>query len=313
MTLRSAVDPREHIAHFYASDDELIDQVSAYVIDALNSDETAMVVATRSHLAAFEAAFVHAGIDLERARSEERLITFDANEALHTIVVDDWPDPEAFAAELGGVVPRLLETGRPLRVYGEVVALLWHAGNVVAAIELESLWVDLCKRYSFGLYCAYPTNSVSFTHNGADAVRQVCECHHSVTGAEVPVAALGGAEAARVFPWDLVAVGASRRFVAETLSAWGLPHVVDDACLVVSELATNAVMHARSSFTVLLSWEARILCISVFDGSAAVPSVKHPTPTTISGRGLRLVAAIARRWGTDRDGSGKLVWAELPT
>ena len=313
MPVRSAVHPREHIAHFYASDDELVEHVSAYVIDALNSGETAMVVATRPHLAAFEAAFVEGGIDLDRARSEERLITFDATEALHSIVVDDWPDPEAFAAELGGVVPRLVETGRPLRVYGEVVALLWHAGNVGAAIELENLWVELCKQYSFGLYCAYPANSVAGTHNGADAVRQVCECHDSVIGAEAPVAALGGAEAARAFPWDLVAVAASRRFVAETLVAWGLPHVVDDASLVVSELATNAVLHARSSFTVLLSWEAGILCISVFDGSAAVPSVKHPTPTTISGRGLRLVAAIARRWGTDRDGSGKLVWAELPT
>jgi len=272
-----------------------------------------MVVATRPHLAAFESAFVEAGIDPDRARSEDRLITFDATEALHTVVVDDWPDAEAFAAELGCVVPRLIETGRPLRVYGEVVALLWHAGNVGAAIELENLWVELCKQYSFGLYCAYPANSVAGTHNGADAVRQVCECHDSVIGAEAPVAALGGAEAARAFPWDLVAVAASRRFVAETLVAWGLPHVVDDASLVVSELATNAVLHARSSFNVLLSWEAGILCISVFDGSASVPSVKHPTPTAISGRGLRLVAAIARRWGTDRDGRGKLVWAELPT
>src|SRR4029079_9935400 len=110
MSVRSAVHPREHIAHFYASDDELVEHVSTYVIDALNSDETAMVVATRPHLAAFEAAFVEAGIDPDRARSEERLITLDSSEARHTVIVDDWPDAEAFAAELGGVVPRLIET-----------------------------------------------------------------------------------------------------------------------------------------------------------------------------------------------------------
>lgn len=309
----SVVDPRQHVAHFYATDDELIGQVSAYVVDALTSDETAMVVATRSHLVAFEAGLVHAGIDLEWARSEERLITLDADEALHSFVLDDWPDAEAFTVALGGVVPRLLASGRPLRVFGEVVALLWHAGNVGAAIELERLWTDLCTRHPFGLYCAYPANSLVCTNYGADAVRQVCECHSMVIGAEAPIAALGGAEAARVFPWDLVAVAASRRFVTETLVGWGLPHVVDDAALIVSELATNAVLHARSAFSVLLSWEAGILCISVLDDNASVPSVKNPTPTTISGRGLRLVAAVARRWGTDRDGDGKLVWAELST
>jgi len=132
-------------------------------------------------------------------------------------------------------------------------------------------------------------------------------------GSQSPIAALEGAEAAREFPWDLVAVATSRRFVAEMLIAWDLDHVVEDASLIVSELATNAVMHARSNFTVLLSYEAGTLCISVRDGSAAVPSMKHGPATVISGRGLRVVAGIARRWGTDRDGAGKLVWAELPT
>ena len=89
--------------------------------------------------------------------------------------------------------------------------------------------------------------------------------------------------------------------------------MVEDGSLIVSELATNAVLHARSEFTVLLSYEAGTLCISVRDDSAAVPSMKNPPGTVISGRGLRLVASIARRWGTDSDGRGKLVWAELPT
>jgi len=228
-------------------------------------------------------------------------------------VVDDRPNADAFTAALGDVIPRLIEVGRPLRVYGEVVALLWHAGHVGAAIELENLWIDLGKIYSFGLYCAYPANSLAYTHNGADAVRRVCQCHEAVIGAEAPVVALGGAEAARVFPWDLLAVGASRKFVIDTLIAWNLRHVIDDAALIVSELATNAVLHGRSAFTVLLSSEAGTLCISVRDDSASVPSVKNPTATTISGRGLRLVAAVAQRWGTERDGDGKLVWAELPT
>jgi anti-sigma regulatory factor (Ser/Thr protein kinase) len=101
--------------------------------------------------------------------------------------------------------------------------------------------------------------------------------------------------------------------VTDTLISWELSHVLDDAALIVSELATNAVVHARSTFTVLLSYEARTLCISVRDDCAAVPSVRNPPGRVISGRGLGLVSSIAQRWGTDRDGVGKLVWAELAT
>src|SRR5215203_3122183 len=101
------VDPREHIAHFYASDEELIGQISAYVIDALNSDETAMVVAARSHMIALEAALVGAGINLDRVRSESRLVTLDAEEALQHFIVDDRPGFDEFIADVGVLIPRL--------------------------------------------------------------------------------------------------------------------------------------------------------------------------------------------------------------
>jgi len=309
----SVVDPRQHVAHFYASEDELIGHVSAYVIDALTSDETVMVVATPSHVTAFEAVLVGAGIDLVRARSESRLITLDAQHVLRDLGIDGCPSLAEFTGEVEDLISRLLESGRPLRVYGEVVALLWEAGLVGAAIDLENAWKGLIERFSFGLYCSYPGNSLGAIRNGSDGVRRVCDCHTAVMGSQSPIVALDGAEAAREFPWDLVAVATSRRFVADTLIAWDLNHVVDDASLIVSELATNAVMHARSTFTVLLSYEAGTLCISVRDGSPGVPSVKHAPGTVILGRGLSVVEGIARRWGTDRDGVGKLVWAELPT
>jgi len=311
MSLRPVLDARQHVARFYKSDDELVEQASAYVIDALTSGETAMVVATRPHLVALQAALAEAGIEFDRACADRRLITVDADEALKRLIVDDWPDGDAFARELGGLIPDLVEAGRPLRVFGEVVGLLWHAGHVGAAIELESLWADLLRRFAFGLYCAYPANTCAGTP-ATDSIREICACHAAVTGADLPPA-LGGADAARVFAWNLVAIAKSRRFVADTLIAWELGHVADDAVLIVSELATNAVMHARSTFSVLLSWEAETLCISVRDTSASVPSVRNPSPTMISGRGLRLVSSVASRWGTDVDDEGKLVWAELQT
>ena len=307
------VDPRAHVAHFYASDEELIRDVSAYLIDAVTDDETVMVVATRSHTAAIEAGFVRAGIDVGRARSQSRLVTLDAEDAMRRVIDNGRSDAEGLTAQLAVLIPRLLAGGRPLRVYGEVVALLWQAGLVGAAIVLENEWNELIERFSFGLYCAYPANSSVVTDDRADAVQRVCDCHSEVIGTATPVAPLEGAESSSVFPWDLVSVATSRRFVTDILTSWELGHVVEDAALIVSELATNAVMHARSAFTVLLSYEAGTLCISVRDDCAAVPSIRNPAATVISGRGLRLVSSIAQRWGTDRDGRGKLVWAELPT
>jgi len=243
-------------------------------------------------------------------------LTFDASDPLSRLLVGDRPDPDAFATEIGDLIRRVADTGHRVRVYGEMVALLWDAGQVPAAIELEALWNDLGQMVPFSLFCAYPATSV--TDDGhEDSFHVLCASHSAVVG-DMPryspsVDTLGSvtAQAVRSFAGDSSELRAARQFVNATLVAWNLERIAEDATIVVGELATNAIDHARSGFVVGLSTQDAALRVSVRDASPELPILRDPSPMTVSGRGLFIVAAIARSWGTERVGDGKVVWVEL--
>ncbi|MFB9464219.1 ATP-binding protein [Streptomyces cinereospinus] len=115
------------------------------------------------------------------------------------------------------------------------------------------------------------------------------------------------------------AVGEARAEVRRQLEIWGLADrdglgedLVGTAELLVSELATNALLHAASRFRLTLSAAHGVLRCEVFDGGRRVPQVLD-AGTSESGRGMFLVQALARRWGCHQDGPGKTVWFELGT
>ena len=110
---------------------------------------------------------------------------------------------------------------------------------------------------------------------------------------------------------------AARAFVAETLTAWNVQaDEVEAAQLVVSELVTNAVLHAADSPTISLDLRLTdgAVRVLVSDGGRGEPDRRpHPDPRTDeTGRGVWLVDAFAERWGTEMHGrDGKTVWCEL--
>jgi anti-sigma regulatory factor (Ser/Thr protein kinase) len=81
------------------------------------------------------------------------------------------------------------------------------------------------------------------------------------------------------------------------------------ALLVLSELATNAVLHAGVPFGLRLVYDRGSVRIEVEDPSTVVPAIA--AATTMSGRGLRIVAALSARWGYEVSSNGKVVWAEV--
>lgn len=107
--------------------------------------------------------------------------------------------------------------------------------------------------------------------------------------------------------------GAARDLARAALAVWGLDELADDGALVVSELVSNAVRHARSHsirVTVTRPETARVY-IGVVDKSRACPEAREPCEEDESGRGLVLVGLLADDWGTDVLPRGKRVWAEL--
>jgi hypothetical protein len=88
-------------------------------------------------------------------------------------------------------------------------------------------------------------------------------------------------------------------------------YVETPALCVASELATNAVVHARHPFIVRLD-VGETLRIEVTDGSPRAPIVRSPPPDAENGRGLLIVSQLSTRWGVDWIADCKVVWAEVP-
>ena len=113
-------------------------------------------------------------------------------------------------------------------------------------------------------------------------------------------------------PADRTAPSRARNFVAETMRTWELPRsTIADAVLLVSELVTNALLHARSAPSVEVTRsQGRVRCV-VSDDSPLAPRRRRYAADAATGRGIALVETLASRWGTEPDGTGKRVWFEL--
>ena len=312
---RPWVEPRDHIVRIYTGDDQLVTTIGRYLADAVRADETALVIATPGHVTVFEKALAARGIDVAVAHVNGNLITLDARAALSRFMVDGWPDAGAFRAEFGGLIERADTRGRRVHVYGEMVALLWNDGHVAAAIELEVLWNQLGQQVPFSLFCAYAAHTT--IGDDEDSFHRICNLHSAVVvdaaRHRTTIGASDGVrhEEARFYRCGSQGLTAARQFVVDTLKSWGLQRLVDDVSIVESELATNAVIHARSDFVVTLSAGDTTVRVSVHDSSPVLPVLRDPPATVVSGRGLMLVASIAQRWGIEPVSDGKVVWAEF--
>jgi hypothetical protein len=306
----------DHIVQFYERDSELVAAVTPYLAGAARADDVAIVIATEAHRRAFEAGLRAEGIDIVAAGASGAFRAFDAAETLALFMVDAQIDHDAFHEVIGGMVRHVVGSGRRVRAYGEMVALLWDAGNVLGAIELETLWHDLGREVSFSLFCSYLSASVEGSGH-ADALQQVCDLHSSVvnspvvlTGerAQCPIQAAVAAE----FAAERDMPGRARRLLVAALEQCGQDEeLVQDAALVLSELASNAVLHAGSPFSVVVLTKDSTLRIAVQDSGSLTSMLRDggliPRPT----HGLGVVQALSRCWGVESTPEGKVVWAEL--
>ena len=218
------------------------------------------------------------------------LVCLDATRVAQRLSQGGRVDLAAFGTQFRPAILAAGEAPGPVRIYGEVVALLWAAGHVNAALELEGLWNELGREIPFSLFCGYPRHLVeSSQHQGA--VAEVCRLHTAVVGqppaggprpvsladaqARQPVTGepAAGARRGRVHWTDVTRTfagtredtRAARGFALGMLGPWRGEQLAADTALVVTELATNAVLHAGSPFSVSLALSADAIRISVGD------------------------------------------------
>lgn len=309
--------PRDHIVQFYDGDADLVRHATDFLVDSLACGSAAVAVATRTHLAAFRQSLQANGVDVARAQLSGHLVLLDAADVLAELKRHDRLDDQAFERVVGGIVRAAGPDRRRVHVYGEVVALLWEQGDVAGAMEVESRWNALGRSLSFSLMCGYPVESVRGTEYTA-ARADLCLAHTGVFGLDVSDSVAAGNEAATTerrttLPPLPSSVRVARMFLADVLEHWGESDLLDDASLVVTELATNAIIHTATDFEVSVASVTDGVRITVRDGSNRPPRLRRSGWLAESGRGLGMIAAISRRHGHHASTDGKAVWVELQT
>lgn len=118
-----------------------------------------------------------------------------------------------------------------------------------------------------------------------------------------------GKPSVRTFPPEAWAVRAAREFVTTSPNS----HRVDSEvlALAVSELATNAVLHANTSFVVCVERVPRGVRVSVSDNNPSIPRIRDMDSALITGRGLAIVRSVSEHLQIDTVGNGKSIWFEL--
>lgn len=114
-----------------------------------------------------------------------------------------------------------------------------------------------------------------------------------------------------VLSGELQSAGLARRFVAARLFSWGATGYDEIATLLVSELVSNAALHARTEITVCVALEEDHLRLEVTDLSPRHPIMRRYSAESTTGRGIALIDAMAKRWGVKDRAPGKTVWLEL--
>ncbi|MHB1585243.1 MAG: MEDS domain-containing protein [Acidimicrobiales bacterium] len=312
--------PSRHTISFYDSDDELLTQLVRFVSEGLDAGEVVLVIAAPEHFAELEAVLARGGVDLPGAVAAGRYKPYDAGRTLAALMVDGLPDAGRFAATVLPMVDEAQSRGLGVRAFGEMVALLWAAGDMTAAGTLERFAEDLAETRGVEVLCAYPTSElepdrlghlteVLARHTGVIAPESYRAGRQEDPDAAGEPGTVDGGE--QLFVPVPAAIAAARRFVTGALRAFADDPLTDVAALVVSELATNAVLHAGSAFRVGVRRSGPAVRIEVEDSCPARPRQRPTDNDTPGGRGIPLVEEVSARWGSDSSDGGKVVWSDL--
>lgn len=167
-----------HAVQFYNDDVFLIDAVSAFIRAGYKENATTIVVATEQHCAELRNVLQTTA----NFWSDDKVVYFDAVELLSGFMMDGWPNQKQFNSTVGRIVQRAALRGL-VRIFGEMVAVLWAEGKSREAIRLEELWNELATRHTFSLLCGYPMSGFPDQKDNLSFL-QVCNTHTHVHSAQ---------------------------------------------------------------------------------------------------------------------------------
>jgi CheY-like chemotaxis protein len=165
-----------HAVCFYEDNPSLAGTVARFIGEGLTASQAAVIVATASHSASIRDQLTAMGVDSQERIAQGRLLMFDADEVLNRLMVGNRPDAERFDNTIPPIVDRAAGGRKRLvRIYGEMVDVLWSSGREEAALSLEILWHQLIARRKCSLLCGYSSDVCP-----TDGFNSICDRHSHV-------------------------------------------------------------------------------------------------------------------------------------
>jgi hypothetical protein len=165
-----------HAVRFYDSDASLAGIVSDFLSEGFAQGSLGMVIATPSQRTSIVQALTDRSLDVVALQRSHDLQLLDAEETLRTFMTDGQPNPRHFRNQMCRMLEELCgdRANCPVRIFGQMVDVLWQRGERDAAIRLEVLWNELARTEAFSLLCGYAIG----TFYKDTGVEEIC-AHHS--------------------------------------------------------------------------------------------------------------------------------------
>jgi hypothetical protein len=176
------VSPPDHILLLYEDDTEFFHVLSSYATAGLRAGESVIVVARPEKLVVLEHTLRQKGFNLFELGLRDQYIALDAYNTLEQFIIGDWPDPNLCHHLLANLLLRARKGNRPVRIYGEMVAILMEQGRTGASVFLEEWWNQKALDEEFTVFCAYPRSD--FATTSVDCLARVCSCHSVLVAAD---------------------------------------------------------------------------------------------------------------------------------
>jgi hypothetical protein len=172
-----------HLVQFYDADPAaLVANVAGFIDEGLQRGDSVVVIATPEHGDAFLSAL--GASRSQRDVRARRLVLLDAEATLEQFMTGGQPDWRRFEHVVGGTIRglRRAKAAAGLRAYGEMVGILWAAGQVDAAVQLEKYWNVLLGGDEFTLFCGYPVDVFTDEFHAAHVHEVLCAHTHVLPG-----------------------------------------------------------------------------------------------------------------------------------
>ena len=171
--------PTDHVVHLYEDDEAHLEAVALFAASGLGRGDAAILVGTPGNLRAVDEWLKEDGFEVDVLKRWGQLCTVEAEVLLASFMVDGQPDAVLFRTVVGGLIEaaRAASPYRKVRVYGEMVNLLWKNDLLVTRC-LEQYWNEVIARHRVPLLCGYALEGAGAPDRALPA--ELCAAHSHV-------------------------------------------------------------------------------------------------------------------------------------